>query len=93
MVMSYDNDYRSGKTGQMNEYGNYIDIRVSDGSTLRYAHQQKTSIEGIYVGATVYAGQQIGEVGATGYVLGEFPYHLHFELVGTGDVENYYLHN
>lgn len=90
VVMSYNNNYYSGQTGQMNEYGNYIDIRVWDGTIIRYAHQQKTSISGVYVGAKVYAGQHIGNVGSTGYTNPIGANHLHFETIGGGDVRNYF---
>ena len=52
---------------------------------MRYAHQRKTSISGVYLGAYVYAGQKIGEVGATGYTIPqgeECAAHLHFETIG-----------
>lgn len=93
VVRDYPNDYYSGKTGQMNEYGNYIDIKVSDGSTLRYAHLRNDVVEGIEEGATVYAGQLIAYVGSNGYTDHIHWVHLHFKLMGTGDVEDYYLHN
>ena len=90
VVMRYPNDYYSGQTGQLNEYGNYIDIQVWDGTIIRYAHQQQSSF--VNVGDQVIVGQQIGLVGSTGYCAPIGHTHLHFETIG-GDVMNYFKWN
>ncbi|WNZ24166.1 peptidoglycan DD-metalloendopeptidase family protein [Leptolyngbya sp. NK1-12] len=55
-------------------YGNMIEIRHADGSMTRYAH-----LNAIYVqqGQRLGQGEQIGEMGSTGYSTGP---HLHFEV-------------
>ncbi|MBI2264335.1 MAG: M23 family metallopeptidase [Armatimonadetes bacterium] len=55
-------------------YGNYIDVRHSDGTFSRYAH---LSAENVEVGQQVGAGSTIGAVGSTGRSTGP---HLHFEI-------------
>ncbi|MGB3309975.1 MAG: peptidoglycan DD-metalloendopeptidase family protein [Nodosilinea sp.] len=55
-------------------YGNLVDIRHADGSVTRYAHNSRLLVrEGQQVGQ----GQQISEMGSTGYSTGP---HLHFEI-------------
>ena len=79
-------------TGKVNEYGNYIDIQVWDGTTIRYAHQQQSSF--VQVGDVVSAGQQIGLVGSTGYCMPRGYTHLHFQIFGFPagkSVDDYYL--
>lgn len=79
-------------TGKVNEYGNYIDIQVWDGTTIRYAHQQQSSF--VQVGDEVSAGQQIGLVGSTGYCAPRGYTHLHFQIFGFPagkSVDDYYL--
>lgn len=60
-------------------YGNLIDIVHPDGSLTRYAHNSRLLVdEGEYVSE----GQQIAEMGSTGYSTGP---HLHFEIhIGGG---------
>ncbi len=55
-------------------YGNMIDIRHADGSVTRYAHLNRILIQN---GQQLKQGQQIGEMGSTGYSTGP---HLHFEV-------------
>ena len=55
-------------------YGNYVVIKHSDGIYTLYAHM---SAVGVSTGASVSAGQQIGNVGSTGNSSGP---HLHFEV-------------
>jgi murein DD-endopeptidase MepM/ murein hydrolase activator NlpD len=55
-------------------YGNMVDIRHPDGSMTRYAHNSRLLVR---TGQQVDQGQQISEVGSTGYSTGP---HLHFEV-------------
>jgi murein DD-endopeptidase MepM/ murein hydrolase activator NlpD len=55
-------------------YGNMVEIRHADGSMTRYAHMNSIYAR---VGQEVNQGEQIGEMGSTGYSTGP---HLHFEV-------------
>lgn len=55
-------------------YGNLVDIRHPDGSLTRYAHNSRLLVQ---EGQQVRQGEQIAEMGSTGYSTGP---HLHFEL-------------
>jgi len=55
-------------------YGNMVEIRHADGSMTRYAHHSRNLVR---AGQQVDQGQQIAEVGSTGYSTGP---HLHFEV-------------
>ncbi|MEM0980266.1 MAG: M23 family metallopeptidase, partial [Cyanobacteria bacterium P01_H01_bin.58] len=55
-------------------YGNLVEIRHSDGSMTRYAHNSRNVVES---GQQVTQGQKIAEMGSTGYSTGP---HLHFEI-------------
>ncbi len=59
-------------------YGNLVDIRHPDGSLTRYAHNSRLNVS---AGQTVGQGQQIAEMGSTGYSTGP---HLHFEIHVSG---------
>jgi len=61
-------------------YGNLVDVRHADGSMTRYAHNSRLLVR---EGEQVRQGQQIAEMGSTGYSTGP---HLHFEvhLPGSG---------
>lgn len=55
-------------------YGNLVDVRHPDGSMTRYAHNSRLLVDS---GQQVRQGQQIAEMGSTGYSTGP---HLHFEI-------------
>jgi murein DD-endopeptidase MepM/ murein hydrolase activator NlpD len=55
-------------------YGNWVEVKHSDGSTTRYAHM--SAFGNIKVGQEVGAGSVIGAVGSTGNSTGP---HVHFE--------------
>jgi murein DD-endopeptidase MepM/ murein hydrolase activator NlpD len=55
-------------------YGNLVEIRHADGTHTRYAHNNRLLVQ---VGDRVRQGQQIAEMGSTGYSTGP---HVHFEL-------------
>ena len=55
-------------------YGNLVDIRHPDGSMTRYAHNSRLMVRS---GQQVRQGQQIAEMGSTGFSTGP---HLHFEI-------------
>ena len=73
-------------------WGYYVSIDHGNGLFTLYAHMQENLQ--VSVGNTVAAGQIIGYVGATGYVQGENPYHLHFEVQQDSNLQNplNYLH-
>lgn len=64
-------------------YGNLVEIQHPDGSITRYAHNDRIWVR---AGQRVQQGQQISEMGSTGYSTGP---HLHFELrvAGQGAVD------
>lgn len=55
-------------------YGNMVDIQHTDGTITRYAHNKRLLV---HKGQAVYQGQQISEMGSTGFSTGP---HLHFEI-------------
>lgn len=55
-------------------YGNLVDIRHPDGSLTRYAHNSRLLVS---AGQQVRQGEQIAEMGSTGYSTGP---HVHFEI-------------
>ena len=59
-------------------YGNLVEVKHSDGTTTRYAHNSRISV---ISGQTVRQGQQIAAMGSTGQSTGS---HLHFEIRPTG---------
>jgi murein DD-endopeptidase MepM/ murein hydrolase activator NlpD len=60
--------------GPAGTYGNLVTVRHGNGVETRYAHLSATTV---HEGDQVQAGQQIGNVGTTGYSTGP---HLHFEV-------------
>lgn len=63
-------------------YGNLVEIRHPDGSLTRYAHNNRLNVS---AGQSVRQGQQIAEMGSTGYSTGP---HLHFEVHQGGSAVN-----
>ncbi len=63
-------------------YGIKIDIDHGNGYHTWYAHLSRADVE---VGARVYKGQMIGEVGSTGFSTGP---HLHYQIMLNGSPTN-----
>ncbi|MBW4615585.1 MAG: peptidoglycan DD-metalloendopeptidase family protein [Desmonostoc vinosum HA7617-LM4] len=59
-------------------YGKLVDIRHPDGSLTRYGHNSRILVQ---VGQEVQQGQQIAEMGSTGFSTGP---HSHFEIHPSG---------
>lgn len=55
-------------------YGNLVDIQHADGTMTRYGHNKRILVR---TGQIVQQGQQISEMGSTGFSTGP---HLHFEV-------------
>lgn len=60
--------------GRQGGYGNVIYIDHGNGVTTRYGHLRRIHVK---KGATVVAGEKIGQIGSTGRTTGP---HLHFEV-------------
>jgi murein DD-endopeptidase MepM/ murein hydrolase activator NlpD len=60
--------------GPAGTYGNLVIVKHASGFETRYAHLSAVSVR---VGQQVQSGDQVGQVGTTGYSTGP---HLHFEL-------------
>lgn len=63
-------------------YGKLVKIQHSNGYVTWYAHMSAITVT---VGESVYQGQQVGRIGATGNATGP---HLHFELRINGSAVN-----
>lgn len=70
--------------GWDSSYGLNCVIDHGFGLTVRYAHMVALG-DGVFAGAKVYQGMQVGSVGMTGRATG---YHLHFEVQLWGTVTN-----
>jgi murein DD-endopeptidase MepM/ murein hydrolase activator NlpD len=60
--------------GWQDGYGMHVEVRQGDGFVTTYSHMSAFTVK---VGQLVVAGQQVGNVGSTGYSTGP---HLHFEV-------------
>ncbi len=67
-------------------WGYYVKINHGNGLSTLYAHMQDDLK--VSKGSMVTAGQIVGYVGATGYVEGINPYHLHFEVCQGSNLQN-----
>lgn len=72
------------KAGWNGGYGNYVEIRHSNGYSTAYGHLSRIG-KGIRAGAKVEQGQVIGYVGSTGLSSGP---HLHYEVKVNGRLIN-----
>lgn len=74
---------RDGVAGfdKVRSAGNRVTIDHGDGLVTKYFHLKNGSIP-VQVGDHVYAGQEIGYMGSTGYSTGA---HLHFQLEYNGE--------
>lgn len=65
--------------------GNYVFVRHADGTVARYLHLKKNGVV-VSQGQTVQRGQLLGYTGLSGYMCGNPPDHLHFEVRSTNNV-------
>ena len=65
--------------GYQGGYGNHVEIKINDSTTVSYSHLQSASP--LRVGQTVNTGDYVGPVGTTGNSTG---CHLHFEVKVNG---------
>lgn len=70
--------------GRNKGYGNYVEIRHSNGYSTLYAHLSKIR-KGITTGVKVSQGDMVGYVGCTGLCSGP---HLHYEVRANGRLIN-----
>ena len=68
--------------GRQSGYGNVVEVRHDTRQTTLYAHLSAIQVE---VGQKLQQGQQIGQVGSTGWATGP---HLHFEFRVDGDFQD-----
>lgn len=79
-VTKIKNSVKGVDTSGLNDYGNYIYIKVNEVYTLFFAHLRLNSLT-VKVGDKVKAGQVIAYMGTTGYSTGV---HLHFGIQKNG---------
>ncbi len=72
-----------GCSKSFSSYANRVKILHRDGTVTGYYHLEYKSVP-VEVGQYVERGQVIGKVGATGYVCGANPAHLHFLRMKAG---------
>lgn len=70
--------------GYQGGYGNHVEMRLDDGTTISYSHLQDGGIN-VAVGQQLAPGDLIGLAGTTGNSTG---CHLHFEVKQNGDFVN-----
>ena len=75
VVVSVRSDYKTTDSSG-NSYGNYVKIRHNETFSTLCAHMKYGSVT-LKVGDKVKKGDKIGEMGSTGYALGN---HLHYEV-------------
>lgn len=64
--------------GWKSGYGKLVEVRHGDGTITRYGHNSQLSVS---AGQFVRQGQQVAQMGSTGYSTGS---HLHFEIHPSG---------
>lgn len=86
-VIAVDNGTVVGMRKSPSGYGYILDVQYPDGTVHRMAHlgqngggEESAYAEGLKVGDTVSAGQQIGILGYSGNAGPEFP-HVHYEVI------------
>lgn len=81
-VESMEGSCKPGDRSCGGGFGNNVVIRMSDGTSVRYAHLDTVNLS---VGQSIYSGNLIGEMGNTGQVIGVNGgdgSHLHIEAKG-----------
>jgi murein DD-endopeptidase MepM/ murein hydrolase activator NlpD len=86
-VIAVDNGTVVGMRKSPSGYGYILDVQYPDNTVHRMAHlgvngggEESAYAEGLKVGDTVSAGQQIGIMGYSGNAGAEFP-HVHYEVI------------
>jgi lysostaphin len=69
----------AASSGWNEGYGEYIVIEHPNGTKTKYAHNRKIMVS---IGDYVLKGDQIAEIGNTGFTHGPTGCHLHFEIFG-----------
>jgi hypothetical protein len=81
-IEGHQEDRKIGFVDHDRNWGNFVLIRTSNGYYVLLAHLRKNSIQ-VKVGDYIYAGQQLGEVGNSGY---SFEPHLHLHVQTTAHI-------